>query len=132
MTNKDIILFFDGVCGLCNGLVDWLMMRDKSHKIKYATLQGEHAKKLLNPSLREDLDTVVVWHQDQVYTQSEAIILCFSQLSFPWNLVRIFKIIPSFLRNFIYQIIAKNRYRIFGKNETCRIPLPEERIYFLD
>lgn len=132
MSDPEIILFFDGVCGLCNGLVDWLLPRDKQKKIKFATLQGTTAARLLSPPLREDLNTVVLWYKGEVLTESTAILTCLKELGGLWSLVRLLKIIPSFIRDSIYRMIAKYRYKIFGKLSTCRLPLPGERLQFLD
>jgi predicted DCC family thiol-disulfide oxidoreductase YuxK len=132
MSDPEIILFFDGVCGLCNGLVDWLLPRDKQKRIKFATLQGTTAARLLSPPLREDLNTVVLWYKGEILTESTAILTCLKELGGLWSLAIVLKIIPSFIRDSIYKIIAKYRYKLFGKLSTCRLPLPGERLQFLD
>ncbi len=132
MYEKDIILFFDGVCGLCNGLVDWLLPRDVQKRIKFATLQGTTAKQILTPDLIQDLDTVVLWYRGKVLLRSDAIIACLSELGGVWGLLKIFSIIPRFIRDTAYKVIAYNRYGWFGKKQTCRLPLPGERLRFLD
>jgi predicted DCC family thiol-disulfide oxidoreductase YuxK len=130
--NQNIILFFDGVCGLCNGLVDWLLPRDSRKSLKFATLQGVTAAKLLPEKFRIDLNTVVVWHKGKILTESDAIFACLRELGWPWKMVIILKIIPAFMRNSIYKLVAKYRYKIFGIQSTCRMPLPGERLQFLD
>jgi len=132
MHQNDVILFFDGVCGLCNGLVDWLLPRDHHRQLKFATLQGATAKALLPPENIADLDTVVVWYRGKVLLRSDAILACLIQLGGLWRLLGIFKIIPAFIRDAIYDLIARNRYRWFGQRLTCRMPLPGERLRFLD
>ena len=132
MSDPEIILFFDGVCGLCNGLVDWLLPRDKQRKIKFATLQGTTAARLLTPPLREDLNTVVLWYKGEVLTESTAILTCLKELGGLWSLAGLLKIIPSIIRDSVYRLIAKYRYKFFGKLSTCRLPLPGERLQFLD
>ena len=132
MSDPEIILFFDGVCGLCNGLVDWLLPRDKQKRIKFATLQGTTAVRLLSPPLREDLNTVVLWYKGEILTESTAILTCLKELGGLWSLAIVLKIIPSFIRDSIYKMIAKYRYKLFGKLSTCRLPLPGERLQFLD
>jgi len=132
MQQNDVILFFDGVCGLCNGLVDWLLPRDRHRHLKFATLQGTTAKQLLSPAQTQDLDTVVVWYKGQVLERSDAILACLSELGGSWRWVTVLKIVPRFIRDAIYNFVARNRYRWFGKFSTCRLPLPGERLRFLD
>lgn len=132
MSDPEIILFFDGVCGLCNGLVDWLLPRDKQKKIKFATIQGTTAARLLSAPLREDLNTVVLWYKGEILTESTAILTCLKELGGLWRVIIVLKIIPSFIRDSIYRMIAKYRYKLFGKLSTCRLPLPGERLQFLD
>ncbi len=132
MHENDVILFFDGVCGLCNGLVDWLLPRDHRHRLKYATLQGTTSAQLLPPALAQDLDTVVVWYRGKILTRSDAILTCLGELGGLWGLLRFLKLIPRPVRDAAYVVIAKYRYRLFGQSTTCRMPLPGERLRFLD
>ncbi len=132
MSQPEIILFFDGVCGLCNGLVDWLLPRDRKKKIKFATLQGTTAASLLTKTHTEDLDTVVLWYKGKILTESTAILACLKELGGLWSLTYGFMIVPAFVRDVIYRFIARNRYKFFGKLSTCRLPLPGERLQFLD
>ena len=132
MHQNEVILFFDGVCGLCNGLVDWLLPRDKHQRMKFSTLQGTTAKALLPVALTQDLDTVVVWYRGKVLLRSDAILACLSELGGVWKLVALLKIIPRPLRDTVYGFIARHRYGWFGQRQTCRLPLPGERLRFLD
>lgn len=123
------ILFFDGYCSLCNGLVDWLMARDTQNVLKYASLQGETAKTQLPSAYRStgDVDTVLYMREGKIYERSSAILHVLMDLGFPWALMGVFFVVPTFLRNIVYRIIAKYRYRLFGKEETCRLPTPAEK-----
>jgi predicted DCC family thiol-disulfide oxidoreductase YuxK len=132
MQQNDVILFFDGVCGLCNGVVDWLLPRDRHRHLKFATLQGTTAKNLLPPERIADLDTVVVWYKGRILERSDAILVCLSEIGGSWRWVIVLKIIPRFIRDAVYNFVAHNRYRWFGKSSTCRLPLPGERLRFLD
>ncbi|MBY0518755.1 MAG: DCC1-like thiol-disulfide oxidoreductase family protein [Bacteriovoracaceae bacterium] len=132
MQEKNLILFFDGVCGLCNGLVDWLLPRDPRDRLRFATLQGTTAAKLLPPELVNDLDTVVVWHKGKILLRSDAILVCLSEIGGLWSLCSVLKIIPRPIRDAVYRLIAHYRYVWFGKRQTCRLPLPGERLKFLD
>jgi predicted DCC family thiol-disulfide oxidoreductase YuxK len=121
------IVFFDGYCSLCNGLVDWLMKVDKTGELKFASLQGENAKKLLEKnSMPLDINTVIYLRDDQKYDRSTAILMIFSDVGGVWRLARVFFIIPKFIRDLIYKLIANNRYRVFGKRNSCRIPTKQE------
>lgn len=132
MSQPEVILFFDGVCGLCNGLVDWLLPRDQNKKIKFATLQGQTAARLLTKAHTEDLNTVVLWYKGQILTESKAILTCLKVLGGFWGLAYVFIIVPAFISDGVYRFIARNRYKFFGKLSTCRMPLPGERLQFLD
>lgn len=126
------ILFFDGVCNLCNSTVDFLIQRDHNKIIRYASLQGETAKKTLAEKYFTDLNTVVLYQDGQIYTKSEAIIRALIHLGPKYALASIFLIIPGFIRDFFYTLIAKNRYRFWGKRDTCRLPTHAEKKLFLD
>jgi predicted DCC family thiol-disulfide oxidoreductase YuxK len=126
------IIFFDGVCHLCNGFVDWMIQKDQSRHFKFAPLQGETAKKYLEPQLIADLNSVVVYYDGEVFTEAKAIFKCFSDLPFPWKALSFLSFFPASILNFFYRIIARHRYQWFGQMDACRIPLPEERAYLLD
>ncbi len=132
MHEKETILFFDGVCGLCNGLVDWLLPRDRRERLKFATLQGTTAKALLPPSYVTDLDTSVLWRQGRLLTRSDAVLGCFQELGGVWAVVAWLRFLPRAIREPVYGMVARNRYGWFGKRHTCRMPLPGERLRFLD
>lgn len=126
------IIFFDGVCNLCNGFVDFLMSRDLDRHFHFSPLQGETAKRVLPADSRERLHSVVLSSQGQMFEKSDAVLMILPQLGGLWTAFRVFWIIPKFLRDMIYDLVAKNRYFIWGKRETCRLPTPEERKRFLD
>lgn len=123
------ILFFDGYCSLCNGLVDWLIRRDHHHRLQFSSLQGETAKVHLPSAYRStgDVDTVLFLKDGKIYERSTAILYVLMELGFPWSLMGVFLLVPRFLRNAIYRLIAKNRYAFFGKRETCRVPTKDEK-----
>jgi predicted DCC family thiol-disulfide oxidoreductase YuxK len=129
--NKKII-FFDGVCNLCNGLVDWLIVHDSQKLFNYASLQGKTAKELLPLNVINDLNTVVFFENGKIFYRSEAILRLFSYLPYPWKILSFFIILPTFFSNALYNLVAVNRYRLFGKKTTCRLPTLEEKTFFLD
>ncbi len=129
MDNSPVI-FFDGVCNLCNSTVDFIIRHDTQHHFKFAALQSDVATRLLPDSTRE-LDTVVLWENGIAYAYSEAALRIAAKL-FPFGNVFLgFLIVPKFLRDGIYRWIASNRYRWFGKANSCRLPTPEEQSRFL-
>ncbi|WP_417390088.1 thiol-disulfide oxidoreductase DCC family protein [Gimesia sp.] len=133
LTDKPI-LFFDGVCGLCNSSVDFAMARDRHARLYYAPLQGETARALLSEQDLAHVDTVVFRTAEggRCYRRSAAVVRLLWLLGFPWNICGgLLWCIPLPLRNLGYRMIASVRYRLFGKHETCRMPSPEERARLL-
>lgn len=126
------VIFFDGVCGLCNAFVDFVLNHDHQEAFYFAPLQGDFAEgvEALAP-YRGSMSSVVLWKNGQVYTESTAAMEILIALGGAWKLMRLFYAIPRFIRDFFYKLIARNRYKIFGKSETCRMPTPEERSRFL-
>lgn len=120
-----VIIFFDGVCHLCNGWVDFILRRDKQRTFFLAPLQGETAKSYLSESDRRDLNSVVLWQDGKKYYRSEAVLRIFMQLrGFRWVLALTW--IPRKMRDGAYAMVANNRYRWFGKAKVCRLPTEAE------
>lgn len=125
------IFFFDGVCGFCNGFVDLLLRLDRHGRLKFATLQGETAKKLLDRHDDLPMSSSVLILDGIIYEKSEAALRCFSVLGGAWRGMLVFRVLPRSLRDWIYDQVAIRRYSIWGKRESCRIPPPQERARFL-
>jgi predicted DCC family thiol-disulfide oxidoreductase YuxK len=126
------ILFFDGVCGLCNWSIDFVLKRDRRGDFQFAPLQGDTARALLSPADIVDLNTVVLLSEGRVYRKSAAVVRVLWRLSLGWQIVgTILWLVPLPLRNFGYSLVARYRYQFFGKKETCRLPTPDERAKFL-
>ena len=128
------LLLFDGVCNLCNGSVLWVIRRDPAGRFRFASLQSEVGRQLLAeaglpPSA---LSTVVLYADGRFYTRSDAALGVLARLGSPWSWLAVFRLVPRALRNRLYDWIAGNRYRWFGKKESCMIPTPELRNRFLD
>lgn len=127
MNNQNIV-FFDGYCVLCNGFVDFLIRKDKNNNLRFASLQGTTAKKKLKPDHISKLDSIVfLTKQGQVFFKSQAVLHILNSLGGIWTVFKILNIIPGFLSDFVYDIIANNRYSWFGKRDVCRIPNREEK-----
>lgn len=126
------ILFFDGVCGLCNWSIDFVLARDRRGDFQFAPLQGETAQSLLEPADTADLNTVVLWVNGRAYRKSAAVVRVLWQLDPVWKCAgTLLWLIPLPIRNLGYTLVARNRYRMFGKKDTCRLPTPQERARFL-
>lgn len=125
------IIFFDGVCGLCNGFVDFILKIDKHQSFTFSPLQSEYAAQHLEPEHIKDLTSVVYLKNGKKFLKSRAVIEILSDIGGIWKLAVIGKVIPDNLRNKAYDMVAANRYKLFGKKETCRLPTPEERARFL-
>lgn len=125
------IIFFDGVCGLCNGFVDFILKIDKKRKFHFSPLQGEYAAKTLPRHLTKELSSLAFMSNGKIYTKSEAVLMILSETGGFWALSSIFRIIPKSFQNVIYDFVAKYRYVIFGKKSSCRLPTSEERSRFV-
>lgn len=127
------ILFFDGVCGLCNRVVDFVLRHDRGGAVRFAPLQGSTAQQRLPIDDLERLDTVVFIEGDRITRRSTAVVRLLSHLGGGWTLLAwLLWLIPWPLRDIGYRTVSRLRYRLFGKKETCRLPTPEERARFLD
>jgi predicted DCC family thiol-disulfide oxidoreductase YuxK len=127
------IVLFDGVCNLCNSAVDLIVRNDKEGHFKVGALQDEKTRALLKDyHINEDyLDSIILIRGDQVFYKSRAALEITKKLRGAWPLLYGFIVIPAFIRDPVYDWIALNRYRWFGKKETCRLPTAEERARFL-
>ena len=126
------IVYFDGVCSVCNGFVDFLLGRDSNHSLQYTALQGEAAKENLNIELYKNIDSLIFQTDKKVYTRSNAALMALSSLGGFWKFAIWLRLIPRFIRDPLYNIIAKNRYSWFGKYDKCRIPTESEKGRILD
>lgn len=132
MSHKKIV-FFDGVCNLCNGFVDFLMQHEKKHELCMSSLQGSTAEKLVPHEWRSGLESVVYFNNGTFYRKSEAVAQVLTELPLPWPILgRLMLLIPNRVRDIIYDWVAENRYMYFGKRESCRIPTADERRRLLD
>lgn len=127
------IVLVDGVCHFCQGLTKWIIKRDPEGKYHFASLQSDVAKELLaKGNLSTDsMDTFVLIENGKYYTRSTAALRLAKGIKFPYPLLYVFIIIPKFIRNAVYNWVARNRYRWFGKDEACMLPTPEIKDRFL-
>lgn len=132
--NKKIVLF-DGVCNLCNNAVQYIIKRDRHDVFRFAALQGEIGKKLVE---ERKIDTskvdsiILISPGEAYYTKSTAILKIAKEFGGAWKSTSLFMVIPTVLRNIVYDFIAKNRYKWYGKKEACMVPTSELKAKFLD
>lgn len=131
--HKKLILF-DGVCNLCNSSVQFVIKKDKKNIYLFAPLQGiigQQIIKVFNIDTKKT-DSILLYTNNKLYSKSTAALKVAATLGFPTNILSVFIIIPTFIRNWVYDFIAKNRYKWYGKKEACMIPTPELKAKFLE
>jgi predicted DCC family thiol-disulfide oxidoreductase YuxK len=133
------LVFYDGLCGLCDGFVQFLLKRDRHARIAFATLQGELARGMLVPLGYDpgDLDSIFVvadWKaaQQRLLNRSQAVLHAVAQLGGAWRIfATVASIVPVFIADRVYGLVARHRYRVFGRFDTCPLPRPEWKNRFL-
>lgn len=127
------VVLFDGVCNLCNASVDFILKRDKRDYFRFTALQSDAGGEIMRANALDPgkLDTFLLYEKERIYARSTAALRVARRLSGAWPLLYAFIIVPRPIRDFFYNRIAKNRYRWFGKRQTCRVPTPLERSKFL-
>lgn len=126
------IILFDGVCNLCNGMVKFIILRDARGQFQFASLQSTAAQNLLEAQgvSGDVMDTVMLLDGQHVYSKSDAVLHMFRGLSGRWPILFYLVVIPKPIRDFVYDLVAKYRYRLFGKRDTCMIPTEAIRSRF--
>jgi len=132
---KNPVILFDGVCNLCNGAVQFIIKHDPKHRFRFASLQSEFGKKIIKEFKippGEAMNSFILLENEKIYTRSTGALRVTKKLNGLWPLLYGFIIVPPFLRNAVYNFIARNRYRWFGKKEACWIPTPELKALFIE
>ena len=121
------VILFDGICNLCNQTVLFVIRHDKRDRFRFAPLQGMYAKSHLPSERRADSrpDSVILIADGNIYRESTAVLKIAYGMGGFWSLLYVFIIVPPFIRNAVYRWIARRRYRIWGKQESCMVPTPE-------
>lgn len=128
------VIFFDGVCNLCNQFVDFMIHLDKRQIYRYASLQSDLGQYVLqqNRLSTQNLKTILLLQNGKIYQKSDAVIRILVGLGGIYRLARFLRIMPQFIRDAVYTFVSSNRYLFFGKKETCRLPSADEKARFLD
>ena len=131
MTNN--ILLFDGVCNLCNGVVQFVIRHDSAGRFRFAALQSDAGQALLRRFGLSTtwFDSFVYVKDGQFYTESTAALWVARDMGGAWSLLWGLMVFPRFIRDAVYRLVARNRYRVFGKQDACMIPTPELKARFL-
>lgn len=126
-------ILFDGVCNFCNASINFIIDRDSKGVFKFAALQSEIGQEFLkkNGLKQDNFDSIILEKNGIIYQKSDAALEIARNLDGFWKFFYVFKIIPFFLRNPIYDLVARNRYRIFGRTDACRLPTPALKARFL-
>lgn len=132
MEDQKPIIFFDGVCNLCNGAINFIIDRDNKGYFKFAPLQSSITQKYIPQSVMENTDSIILWDSGQLYSKSTAALKIARHLDGAWKGFYAFIIIPKFIRDPIYNLIAKYRYKWFGKRDSCRMPTKDIKNRFLE
>ena len=131
------LILFDGVCNLCNGAVLFVIDRDPRARFRFAALQEAEARRRLaafGPDaarLGESLSSMLLLEDGRLYARSTAALRIARRLAWPWPLLAVLLVVPTVLRDAVYGVVARNRYRWFGREEACRLPTPALRARFL-
>jgi predicted DCC family thiol-disulfide oxidoreductase YuxK len=130
------IVLFDGVCNLCSASVQFIIKRDKYSRFRFASLQSRYGTEILNGFFSEnreiELYSIFLIEGNRIYSRSDAVLRIARGLKGGWPLLSALRIIPRFIRDPIYNLIARNRYRMFGKKDQCMIPTQELKARFID
>ena len=134
MDKDSQIVLFDGICNLCNGIVQFIIKRDPQGKFKFAALQSEAGQVMLAklgfPANYKD--SIIYFKENNYYRKSTAALKILKDIGGIWKLFYVLMLLPRFIRNFFYDIIAKTRYTIFGTRDSCMVPTPELKDRFLE
>ncbi|MFB1003059.1 MAG: DCC1-like thiol-disulfide oxidoreductase family protein [Bacteroidia bacterium] len=122
------LVLFDGVCSLCNGSVDLIVRNENGNALKFASLQSDLGKEVIKKSGLENVpDSILFYSEGTLYAESDAVLRVVKFLKMPYNWLVVFRVMPRMIRDGMYRLIARNRYRWFGKRDTCRVPTAQER-----
>ncbi|MEO5774073.1 MAG: thiol-disulfide oxidoreductase DCC family protein [Sphingomicrobium sp.] len=131
--NEAPVIVFDAICPLCSANAQFVLRHDRKRRFRLASMQGEAGATLyrrfgINP---ENPETMIVVDGGRALRDSDAVIAIWSGLGWPWRLGAAARLVPRFVRDPLYRLIARNRYRWFGRRESCYVPRPEDRFRFL-
>ena len=130
LSHEHPIIAFDGVCNLCNGFIQWLIKRDHKNLFRYTTLQSDLGS-IMKSNINVEGESVILIHEGELYSLSDVGLKCMSILGGIWTPLSYLRFIPKSFRDSVYNLIARNRYRWFGKSDVCMVPDSKIQSLFL-
>lgn len=133
-SGKQLILF-DGVCNLCNSAIQYVIKHDKNDVFRFAPLQSKLGQQLIErfDLNTNEMDSIILFSEEKgLKVKSSAALHISKHLGFPRNLMSVFLVVPAVIRNWVYDFVARNRYKWYGKKEECMIPTPELKAKFMN
>jgi len=133
MTDRRYIVIFDGVCKLCNGSVNFIIKRDPNCKFVFAPVQGDFAQQLIEKNALDNVgeETFLLVKDDQFFMYSDAALEIAKNLSGLWPVLYVLRVLPRVIRDSVYKVFARNRYKLFGRTATCMVPTKEMKSRFV-
>jgi len=131
ISESNPVVLFDGVCNFCVGSVRFIINRDPNNRFRFASLQSDAGSQIAEGRGMEGLVTLMLLENGRLHARSGAALRIAAKLRFPWSLAAVFLIVPRFVRDAVYNVVARNRYKWFGVSDECMIPTPEIRERFL-
>ncbi|OIJ14387.1 thiol-disulfide oxidoreductase [Anaerobacillus alkalilacustris] len=128
----DKIILFDGICNFCRHSVQFIIKRDKNAVYKFASIQSDIGREIVyKHNISTNIDSLILIENNQCYYQSTAVLKICKHLKGEWKLLYCLLVVPRPIRNYLYEIVAKNRYKWFGQTDSCSLPSPELKNRFL-
>jgi predicted DCC family thiol-disulfide oxidoreductase YuxK len=138
VAEPDLLVLYDGVCALCNGLVKFVVKRDRRDRFRFTALQGERAREIVrrHGGDPDQLDTMYLVLRpgapdEEILTRGRAALRTLREVGGPWRLLGVFALLPDLVLDFFYGLVARRRYKTFGRYDQCPVPPPEQRHKFL-
>ena len=130
---RENIVFIDGYCIVCNRFADFVLKADRKFRFHLATIQGAtfESVRARYPELNEPPDSIIIKIGDRIFSKSTGVLKLMGMLPFPYNILKAFLLVPRVVRDPVYDLVARKRYRWFGKRESCRVPGPDDQQRFL-
>ena len=128
------IVLYDGVCNFCNSSVKFILKHERSNELKFAALQSDIGREILEEHGEKstDFDSIILMDEGRLFKKSRAAFRIAKHLKYPYAAFNVIGVLPAFFTDFFYDLVAKNRYKIFGRSDACMLPSPEMRMRFID
>ena len=133
LLKNNVIVIYDGICGFCNKTIQIILNNRPSKKLKFVSFQSKTGKQILKKlNIKENMESIMIIENSTFLIKANAVFILLKYIKSPLKNLYYFKLVPSIITNFVYDIIAKNRYSLLGKGNMCRVLTNEEKDFFLD